>query len=393
MINTLYKHQQKVYDLNPKKYLFAHGTGTGKTITSLALAQKNDQTALISAPKALLENWGRSIIPFNKNHKIISKEVLRRDWDKLPRYNTLILDEFHFWGNLKSQMSKSLQKYIKKHNPEYIYGLTATPYCNPMNVFALATHLGYKINYYNFFNQFYYNVRMGNRMIPVIQKNKENELIDLIKKIGDVCTLEQCVDVPEQTFETIYFEQTKSQEKGIKEIDESAFITRWTRSHTILNGLKIGDEYVPDQYFECLKNDYIVSFSEENPKFAIVCRYNMQIKMLQGLLEKKGKKVFVINGDVKNRDEIIQEVEKTPECILILQADSGVGFEIPSVPIMIFASLSFSYVSYKQSIGRILRINKLKKNLYIHLVVKDSVDEDVYNCIMKKEDFYVKMSE
>jgi len=387
---TPYKHQQKIIYLNPKKYLIAHGCGLGKTQTSLFLAHNNNETALIVVPKALRENWKRSIQEFNPDHMIISKEELRRDWDKLPKYNTLILDEFHFWGNLKSQMSKSLQKYIKKHNPEYIYGLTATPFCSSsMNIYALAKHLGHNWNYWSFFNKFFHQISMGSRMVPVQRKGIENEVADLVKQIGDTCTMEECVDVPEQIFETVYFELTPAQKKGIKEIDDTQAITRWTRTHTIENGLKIGDEYVDDQYFDSLKNDYIASFSDENPKFAVVCRYNLQLSMLKEILEKKGKKVFLISGEVKNRDEIVQEIEKTDECVVLLQADCAIGFEIPSVPIMLFASLSFSFVAHEQSIGRIHRINKLKKNVYQYLLVKGGIDEAVYDCIMKKQDFNI----
>jgi len=383
-----YLHQQKLIDINPKKYLIAHSCGLGKTQTSLFLAQKNNQTALIAVPKGLKENWKRAIQEFNPNHLIISKEDLRKNWDIIPYYNTIILDEFHFWANLKSQMSKSLQKYIKKHNPEYIYGLTATPFCSsPFNIFALAKHLGHNWNYWEFFNRFFYQVSMGSRTVPVQRKGIENEIADLVKQIGDTCKMEDCVDVPDQIFETVYFELTPSQKKGIKEIDDSESIVRWTRTHTIEQGLKIGDEYIPNQYFNSLKNDYIASFSDENHKFAVICRYNMQIYMLRDILEKKGKTVFVINGEVKNRDEIVQKVENSVSCVILIQADTAIGFEIPSVSIMIFASLSFSFVAHEQSIGRIHRINRLKKNLYQYLIVKGGVDEDIFNCILQKKNF------
>lgn len=391
---TLYDHQKKLVNKNPHKHLIAHDTGTGKTITALSLAQKNDQIALIIVPKALKASWERQIKDFNPYHMVVSKEEFRRDWDIIPDFQAVIVDEAHFFANEKSQMSKALRKYLKKHRSEFVWLLTATPYCSSaMNIYTLAKHLGHNINYWAFFNAYFFQVRMGMRMIPMQKPGIENELADLVKKIGSTCTLDECADVPTQTFETIYFEKTKDQEKGIKEINDSVAITRWTRKHTIENGLKIGDEYTTDQYFDCLKNDYIVSLSEQNKKIAIFCRYNLQIELLKNLLEAKGKKVFIINGEVKNRDEVVSMIESTDECIALIQASCSVGFEIPSVPLVIFASLSFSYIDYKQALGRVLRINKLKKNLYIHLVTKGGVDEDVYNCIMKKQDFSMTIYE
>jgi superfamily II DNA or RNA helicase len=217
----------------------------------------------------------------------------------------------------------------------------------------------------------------------------EDEVADLVREIGTTCKMEDCVDVPEQVFETVFLELTPKQKKAIKEIEEPQSIVRWTKTHAIEQGVKSGDEYVESEYIDNMKTDYILSYAEENPKFSVICRYNLQIKMLKEELEKKGKKVFVINGEVKNRDEVVQEVERTEACVVIIQASCSVGFEIPSVPIMIFASLSFSFVDHEQSLGRIHRINKLKKNLYIYLVVKDGVDEGVYNCIMSKKDFNI----
>lgn len=388
---TLYDHQKKLVQKNPRRHLLAHSTGTGKTITALSLANHNHVDALIIVPKALKENWQRALLNFDGHqHMVISKEEFRKTWDDLPFFDAIIPDEFHFFANEKSQMSKAFRKYVKKHNPKYIWGLTATPYCSSaMNIYTLANHLGHNLNYWSFFNKFFYQVRMGTRMVPVQRKDIQGELAELVKSIGSTVTLEECADVPDQVFETVYLELTKAQESAIKQIDDSQAITRWTRKHTIENGIKIGDEYTMNQYFDCLKNDYIVSFAEENKKFAVFCRYNLQIEMLKNLLEKAGKKVFVINGEVKNRDEVVQQIESSPECIAIIQASCSVGFEIPSVPIVIFASLSFSFIDYKQALGRVLRINRLKKNVYIHLIIKGGVDEDVYKCIMNKQDFSI----
>ena len=54
---------------------------------------------------------------------------------------------------------------------------------------------------------------------------------------------------------------------------------------------------------------------------------------------------------------------------------------------------NFSYKNYKQMKGRFLRANALKKNLFIHMVVDDGVDKDVYNNIMNKQDFSFKLYE
>ena len=59
---------------------------------------------------------------------------------------------------------------------------------------------------------------------------------------------------------------------------------------------------------------------------------------------------------------------------------------------MVFYSLDFSHKNHIQLQGRILRINNLKKNTYIYLVV-EGIDTDVYKTIMKKKDFQASLYE
>ena len=186
------------------------------------------------------------------------------------------------------------------------------------------------------------------------------------------------------------FELTKEQEQGIKDIEETAFITRWTKAHQIENGLKYGDEYTEDKEYDCGKTRRIMELCQQNKKIAIFCRYTKQMDMLKDVLLNIRSNIFLLRGDVKDRDAVIQQVNASEDCIVIIQAQCSVGYELPSIDIVIFASLSFSYVDYAQAIGRFLRINKLKENTYYHLVSR-GVDEDVYDCIMRKEDFYAEL--
>ena len=124
---------------------------------------------------------------------------------------------------------------------------------------------------------------------------------------------------------------------------------------------------------------------------AIFCRYNLQIDSIKKTLETiKDKKIFVIRGDVKNRDEVVQQVEAADDCVVLINASCSEGYELPSIGVILYASLSFSYKDYHQSKGRFLRINKLKKNVYIHLI-SGEIDEAVYASMMKKQDFSIEI--
>jgi len=391
----LYSHQQEIINRNPARHLIAHSTGTGKTITTISLANKNCKTCLVIVPKIIKEKWDRDVEQFGNgcSFLVITKEQFKKNLLSLPKTEGVIVDEGHYFANRKSQLSKALRWYFKKHQVNFRWIATATPYLStPWNIYSLAEHLGYSWNYYNFENEFFYKVNMGGRMIPVVKSNIDQKLSELVLTIGSVVDLKEVVDVPEQTFKTEYFDLTREQISGIEALEDTQFITRWTRTHQIENGLLYGDGYTEDQEFKCLKNERIRELCRQNKKIAIFVRYNRQLDYLKDTLKDINPNIFVLNGGVKDRDQVIFDINASESCIAIIQSQCSVGYELPTIDTIVFASLSFSYIDKAQAEGRFLRINRLKKNTYYYLVSK-GVDKDVYDCIMRKEDFYIELQE
>ncbi len=363
----------------------------------MELSLKNKcEKVLVVCPKALKEKWKRDWLSWGKSSlpTILSKEEFRKDWQKLPKYDAVIVDEGHYFSGMTSLMSKNLRKYLKKWNVEYVWLLTATPYLStPWNIYTLAGHLGRQWSYNDFREKFFIFRYVGRREVPVVRDGIEGEIAKLVNGMGSVVRIDECADIPEQVFETEFFKLTKEQEKAIEGISNEEInpIVRFTKFHQIENGTLKGDGYVKDVVLSCDKVDRIADMAVEHKKLAIFCRYNLQIEMLAEKLKDCGKPVYIIRGDVKNRDEITQEIESSDDAVVIINAACSEGYELPTVGVIVFASLSFSYKDYKQACGRFLRINKLKKNVYLHLVSTGSVDEAVYNSIMKKQDFDVEI--
>jgi len=322
-----------------------------------------------------------------------SKEEFRKDWDSAEKSNIVIYDEAHYVSGHTSQMYKNFYKYIKKHNVENVLLLTATPYLStPWNIFTLAKILGHDWNYLSFKNQFFEERYIGRRVIPQVREDIEDDISALVAHIGDVVKIEDCIDIPEQTFTKEIFSLTSQQKKAMKEICEVNPIVRFTKNHQIENGTLKSDGYIADKLLDCEKNDRILELVRQNKKVAVIARYNLQLEHMKQHLEGCGKPVYVINGKSKDRDAIIQTVEGLNEAVILINASCSEGYELPSIGLCIFASLSFSYKDYKQMIGRFLRINKIKKNVYLHLISSDGVssggvDESVYQAIMSKKDF------
>jgi len=401
--------EQEIIDKNHKKWGLFFTTGGGKTLTSLALAEKNCKTCLILCPKMLKPMWVREVNKYKQkcSYTILTKEEFKSSVTELPAFSGIIGDEFHFFLGEKSQLSKRFAWYVKKHNIEHIWACTATPMLStPISVYVLAKHLGHDLNYWAFKNKFYSEVRMGHRVIWKPRGNMDKELKKIIKSVGSVVDLETAVEMaknnpheslpklgkmPEQIFETEYFDLTEEQKKAISNLQESQYITRWTKTSCIENGLLYSDGYSEDQVFPCKKTDRIIELVQQHDKIAIFCRYTKQLEYLNDLLIQHGHTTRVIHGEVKDRDAIVQKVETMSSVVLLVQSDTAFGWEAPSIHTAVFASLSFSYVSYLQALGRFIRINRLDHDKkFIHLV-SNGIDRDVYDCIMKKEDFYIEL--
>jgi len=377
-----YKHQLRFAETAPNKFLVAHSTGTGKTYTGLLVASQRTKSCMIVCPKGVKSKWANDIKNYpDTTFVVVTKEELRRDWTLLPKYEGIIIDECHHFSSIKSQLHKNLIKYIKKHNVQYVWGMTATPYRRePFNIFALAKIHGHDWNYITFRSIFYREQYFGRKCVWVPKKGVENDVANLIKKIGDVVSFEECADLPDIQHEIEYFEKTKEQVDAIFALEstEANPLTYYLREHQICSGVGA----------KTAKFDRILDLADTTPKLAVFCRYTGQIEAIKALLEENNHKVYVINGETKDKSKTAQDADNALKCVVIIQMDSAEGFELPSVNVIVFASMSYSYLSYVQSMGRFVRINKQNHpKLFIYLITSKSIDEDVYKNLLAKQDF------
>ncbi len=414
MTFKLYSHQQKIIDEDkPVSGLFM-GTGSGKTRTALMLARGN---TLVIAPKTQVEdgNWFREWdkIDMEDDHvfplKVISKETFRRDWEKLPRFDTIIIDEAHTvlgvtpnvrWVKKQaipkaSQLFEAVGQYIMLNKPSRVYLCTATPIRSPMTVWGAAKLLGQKWDWYKFRDKFYIRLPMPGREVyqPKNDVATKNKLGELVRKLGYTGQLSDYFDVPEQTYKTIHVDLTSAQRVRLKELpfEYPDPIVLVGKKHQVEQGILSGDEFNKPEEFKNEKIDTILELALEFPRMVIFAKYRAQISAIASTLRTEGHKVLEMTGDTKDRGALIAEANQAKECIFIAQAQVSSGWELPEYPTMVFASMSYSVVDRIQAEGRIHRANALKKNLYITLVARGGIDEAVAKCIDNKKDFQEAM--
>jgi superfamily II DNA or RNA helicase len=386
----LFDHQQKLVDQFPKKHVLCWSTGSGKSITLISLAQKAKENPLIVVPKGLKKQWQVLIAEHNLKAAVITKEEFRRDWESLDRFNCVILDELHYFLGMKSSLSKSLIAYIKKWNVEYLYGATATPFrSSAWDIYRLLEIFGRKINYFSFFQTFFFNIKMGMRTIPKAKKGDDidQKLISLIRSVGSTVKLEDCFDVPEQTHEVIWVEATKEQKKAIETQDALLPIVRYGNEHQIIGGVLKEDDYRPIQYFESQKVEVLLGLIADNSKIIVACKYRAEIEMLKDIIGKENPELHIgiIHGDIDNRHEVLRECESKQQYVLLVAAQCAEGWEMKECPVVVFYSHDWALKNYIQFLGRVQRAGSLKKNTYISIVCKDTIDESVYTTVVKEK--------
>lgn len=395
----LYRHQKNLLNENPAKHLLAWGTGTGKTRAALEMAERNAFSVLIICPKALKENWrinARDQFEETKfEYVIISKEEFRKNWDVLPYYNSVIVDEAHYFFGHTSAMHKALYKYCEKYQTNYRWLLTATPYLStPWNVYAALRLLDYKPNWNSFKRKFFFEIRMGARMVPIKKNDQESQdaLRDLILKMGSTVKLDECIDIPEQTFDVEYVTLNPDQNRAINHLNEVNHIARWTAIHQICGGTKKGNEYESTSRYSSQKIDRLKELVHEHERVIVVCRYRAEMEYVaEQIAGSSDTPVFYLHGDIENKHDVIDNLRSYPSYVLVVNAACSEGWELPSCSTMIFYSYDFSLKNYIQMQGRINRINNPKKNFYLSLVVAGSIDEDIYHTIQLKQDFHLSL--
>jgi len=389
----LYQHQKDFLTKSPNRSALVWSCGTGKTRTAIEWAKQKGGTTLIVCPKALKTNWESECEKWGLKEKLIlTKENFKKTSGLY--FKNIIVDEIHngfLTPMFKSQMSKHLRKFINDVHPNVLL-LSATVYSSsPWNIFNLAYYLGIRWNWQEFNYTFFNQVRMGNRFIPVAKVGSEKRLAEAVKKFASVVDINDCMDVPPQIHsDPELFELTPKQSRAITANYDPLPIVRYTKQHEIENGILLPNEFTSLETFDCYKNDRLIDLVDENPKIAIVCRYNVQIDVLRRLLDKYDP--LVIRGDVKDRHAITLEAERREKCVVLIQADCAEGYQLPSFPVCVFASMSYSYVKFEQICGRFLRMDKPSKTTFIYLLTSgDSIDKAVYDSIRRKEDFQINL--
>lgn len=120
-----------------KNLILAHSTGSGKTLTSIAIADALGKPTTVLTPASLVENFKKELAKHKKGGPPVNvmslPTAVSRNY-RIPEGNTLILDEAHALRNAGT----ARQRYIKKQleRAGRVFALTGTPAYNQITDWA-----------------------------------------------------------------------------------------------------------------------------------------------------------------------------------------------------------------------------------------------------------------
>lgn len=206
--------------------ILAHSTGSGKTLTSIAIADALGKPTTVLTPASLVSNYLKEI----RKHKaggpkinVLSLPTAVKQNYKIPAGNTVIVDEAHSLRNAGT----AKQRYVKEQlaNAGRVLALTGTPGYNAVTDYApllnmisrenlvpenptdfKRKYIKETVTYPGFYDRFIRGIKPG---VTEELKNAE-ELKDKASKYIDVFEAE--IDKPQRIDETIEVPMDPEQE-------------------------------------------------------------------------------------------------------------------------------------------------------------------------------------
>ncbi len=408
----LYPYQTKYLSDLPARAIMAADTGTGKTFMALAHyeAHGNGAPLLILAPasKVRTKDWERDIELWWKGRESKAPHVEVYSYEKFSRNPTLaqfnkgarairhsasphyggrqyavIADEVHKAKNPQSGAGKAV--YWAAKDADFFVGLSATPlpngwidFANYMKIFGLVRNITeFKKRYTNYVTY---------KGFPELKNYwHEEEMAKYWQRISKRLRKDEALELPDRTFKAVDFKrpteyvQTILTRKGTdgKELDNPSALAHALRQTLV----KPKMTYLED-LIEATSDNMVIFYNYEVERDAIVALMKKKFKDRR-LIEQNGHK-----HEVPPKSEW-PNIKRS--VTLAHYKSGGTGVEMQYASSTVYFSPTYSYAEYIQSVGRTYRNGQTKKSTFYNFRTPNSIEEDIYNCLMNKNDFQAKI--
>jgi len=408
---------------NHKAYNFS-GLGSGKTAASIWFCDmlfeaEKIEKVLIIAPLSILNSvWADEIkqVTPNRSYSIVhgprkkrlqmlnksahfyitNHDCVRTYWQELEEadFDVVIIDEVDAFKNAQSKRSKALYK-VTRH-AKGVYGLTGTPMANsPEEAFGIAK----AINPSNLPTPYITRWRQLTmvQLAPYIwiPNDKAENIVHSALQPAIRFKLEDCIDVPDITYEYREFEMEAKQKKLYKELYShqvaeynNGTIIASTAAVKFTKLLQIAGGAVYDEDGNTIilsmkdKIQEVLHVQRESGQVIVFVQFVEIIKHLGSQL--KNSRIIYGNVSQKERTRILADFKAGDFNILIAQprvAAHGLNLQFCHTIIFWGPILGNSY--YRQAIGRIRRSGQIFKQVIINFF-SSTVEKTMYKTLETK---------
>ncbi len=426
-MRTPYLYQQKAIDWaierTDSKFGYFIEMRLGKTLMTINyLKNKAPKRVLIIAPKTVCPVWERELalegieaLPINCKtfrdlHFIIKKlpgyfvtnyETLTFTDISDCQWDAIVLDESTKIKDPRTKISQICTKNFVFVPIKIV--LTGTPAPeNLLDYYQQIKFLFGKVlecdSWWKFKDRFFNHSGYG-KYTPKF--GVKQILADYISEIAYCLKRDQVAIGSKKIYSTREVELTPEAKKSYDDFEENwlnqDFNTQWAivafnYLHQMAGGFPAKKEYRCEHKLAEIKE--LLNEDLHNEKVVIWCKYTNEIEELEKYLSIKHI-VAKIDGSIsqKDRPKIIDEFNKGITQVLICQIKTAaMGIDLSGSDTAIYYSNTFSSLERMQSEDRIIHPAKTSPLLFIDLITKATIDEDLYALMLEKktnqEDFY-----
>lgn len=432
--SVLMQHQKTALKIasEQNRYPFFHDTGTGKTLTGLCISKMHVKT-LVICPLSVIENaWGDDSEKFGFDGflnlwKMSSSKVLRKHIEeskicainfevidkKLPLllsigFDCLLIDESSKIKNPKSKTTLAITEL--SYNIPHVYIFSGTPAPNKLaeyfSHFRVTNPLIFGYNYHRFMDEYFNGEGFGG-FKKVMKQEKEKAYKDKVAENCHVVRKEDVLELPERFDIVRYVTLSDTEKTAYKSMIDDLMIdfgdrtvtaltgaTKRMKLRQITSGFSLGStakEGNPGtEQIETFGNSKLTALLTEldgigDEQVIIWSQFRHEAVIIADALPKDS--YGICNGSVSQaeKQKYLNDFNSGKIQYIIGHPGSiGHGITLTNCCYAVYFSLDDSYERYYQSRDRIYRKGQKRKCTYIFLIVKKTIDQVLYNCMLSK---------
>lgn len=344
-------------------------------------------------------------------HYIVNGQTFVREYDSFEklRISGLIVDESAVLKNYDSKLTQKVREFSKQCKSVYLLSGKPAPNtsCEYFSQMKIVDPETFSMSYKAFRAKYYYNDNGRLKLKPYLQ----SDLFEKIAKRSIIVSKMECIDLPDTShvlrkFElpekimqkynqmcnnliTVFEQMDKESEgKKVNKVFESNNkLSSMMKLREITSGF-IKDSSGISSHIDSSKEKALLELIDEigNNQIIIWCQFKYEIEHLADILIKNGKSVVTAFSGTINLDASIERFKEGFADILIAHPMTlQYGVTLVNCCFAVYYSMSYSFEQYEQSYARIYRKGQRNFCSYYFLQAEDTIDEDIYTCVMQKK--------